>query len=155
MANAAILREAYDHAVQYPDAHNQRRWAGDAHNAGAAGEFEVRAGNGDRPPCGTTLCAGGWVAFLNAPEGARITYDFAGYDDDDYDAGTLRFADGTTESIDSFATRTAELTDHQATIVYFVTRDAAELNAAITVLEADADAGSATLREAVYAVRES
>lgn len=116
---------------RFPEQHYQSAWH--ENGDGADSETIVLADNNQAPPCGTTLCAGGWIAFQNAPEGARLA------------GSTIVFADGSREEIDSFAARVARLNGSQAAHLFYNCNTADDIDAMIDVLEVSPDAGHAEL----------
>jgi hypothetical protein len=72
----AVLRNALSHILKYPENHSQSLWCGVRDSNGnftCGGDvIPVAADNSDHPPCGTTLCQAGWIAFLYAPSGVVL-----------------------------------------------------------------------------------
>jgi hypothetical protein len=129
-ANTQVLRQALDAIVKYPESHSQEMWLNDGREGpDYCMPFDVAAGNGPKPPCGTTLCAAGWIAFLNAPEGARLMPN-----------QSIRLPNGNVRSISRYAQKVSALTDDQRGSLFLVAQNLGELTAMVEALEANPDA---------------
>lgn len=132
MRDIRKLRQALKFIRKYPENHNQRNWA--SCNT-YWNPIDVRNSNGDHPPCGTTLCMAGWLAFLNAPKGAKIKDDFV--------------VIGKTETyMPEYAIGVAKLTEEQAGALFYSAGTADHLERMIEHLAKHPDASRSDLLDA-------
>ena len=123
--NTELARKALAAIRKYPDAHNQVWFVSDGGRS-----FPVAAGNGDRPPWGTTLCMAGWAAFLAAPDGAKIDPAWR----------AIVLPDGKSRTIEHYARDLLGLTDGQVEALFFGANSADHLTAMVDLMAVDPDA---------------
>lgn len=127
-----ILRSIHSH----PENWDQSSWAnvrGDEYSSGCS----VAADNGDAPDCGTTMCFAGWDAFMYAPAGSVL---------DVYE--NVIKADGTTQSISSFAREDLNLTSSQTEILFYGSNSLSDLESMVDELESNPEADEQDLIKA-------
>src|SRR6266704_1527263 len=110
MADIRKLRKALRAIEKNPEHHDQGSWCripeGDFTAHSRDRRIDVSASNGKIPPCGTTLCMAGWLAFQGGPKGARLDYAY------------ITGADGTISFISDWARDYAGLTAEQAETMF-------------------------------------
>lgn len=145
MPNIELARKALEHIAKYPEAHDQTKWVFRNLDDGLRGEayqeakcFPVSASNGEHPPCGTTLCMAGWVAFLGAPEGAKI----------DVLTGHVVLPTGSEGDIEYYARDLLGLSGSQANAMFYQAKTAEHLTKMVGHLEDNPDAPGYVLNDA-------
>jgi hypothetical protein len=131
-ANIEKLRKILGHIHAHGNNYDQLSWCSIAYDPTFTGEEFLlpQIDNGDAPDCGTTLCFAGWSAFLHAPSGARII----SFSD------TVRFRDGRSESIKSFAMRDLNLSVGVADLLFVGCKDLQDVEFVVEGLRSKPDA---------------
>jgi hypothetical protein len=126
--NIDKARQALAAIRKYPENHDQGQWVND--RAENWYSFPCAADNSEAPPCGTTLCMAGWVAFQQAPTGTSFNPW----------TSTFTLPNGNAKTMKDFAVDELELTADQCSALFFGANNADELEALIDYIEAHPDA---------------
>lgn len=137
MANIKILKQALRAIKKYPQFHDQETWTTTRED-----NFPVKASNGATPPCGTTMCLAGWIAFQNAPRGTVMAQ--GGYLYKTLPQGGFEYID----AAENMGREFAELTESQAEALFYRAQTVDDLAAMINHLATDPDAHGYALRQA-------
>lgn len=135
MANNEVLLEALNAALENPHHHNQTAWISTDDGKPVA----VRADNSDTPPCGTTLCLAGWIAFQQAPAGSTLRPTTARCN------AYVDFANRDKQHVRAFAEEAAGLTRDEAEVLFSAFRTPEALSRLVAYIIANPDSSAERL----------
>lgn len=135
--NTELAMEALASAKANPDRFDMGTWFGGPRGGSRGAEVT----EDHMPPCGTTACLAGWVAFHQGPVGSRI-------------AGTIVTVPDAERSVDIeiYARDALDITQDQANVLFYL-NNVGEVEAALHYLANHPEAESVDLVEEIYAVR--
>ncbi len=131
--NVELAMGSLEDAKARPQQFNMEYWVVTAADAEHAEEDDYKyeripVPDDHVPPCGTTCCYAGFVAFRVAPAGCVIQDSI------------IHFADGTKTEVSPFARDALEITAEQASAIFLYLSEIEEVERAVTYLAANPNA---------------